>query len=291
MEMSIYAKRGFLGNHYHNLTNGDTILRLSGETRGAQIAEYIGAKLNPKERGDLCIFVKGFRMELAKDRDYVDFSDEKFEDLAPKLIAKPKINVIAHSLYAYEFLKPKLPNKVVLIPQQHINWENEERIKNNPLVGGYIGRPSNVSVEIQNEIKKTLKKIGIEFIVSFEWTTRQDAIDFYKSIDVLVLGGYGKLPSDLWQITPTKMINAASFGIPSIAFMRVGYKEWEGYYTQFKTMDDLIVEVKRLEDKKYYQEYSDRIKEQAKQYHISTIAEIYRALLLNAQDPLAWRLR
>jgi hypothetical protein len=275
MEINFFAKRGFLGNHYHKITKGDTILRLSGETRGAQIAEYLGAKMNPDSYEGLCIFVKGYRMEHAKDGDYVDFSDEVFETLAPKL--RPELNVIAHSQYAYEFLKPKLPNKIVLIPQQHINWENEGRTKNEKLVCGYIGRPSNISVEIQNEIRKTLKKIGIEFEICFEWETRQDAIDFYKRIDVLVIGGYGKLP-DPWQITPTKMINAASFGVPSLSFFRSGYKEFEGYYTQFKTMDDLVREIEKFRDDVYYYSYSQIIKEKAKEYHISKIANAYHNL-------------
>jgi hypothetical protein len=278
--ISIFAKRGFLGNHYHDLVKGDTILRLSGETRGAQIAENIGAKINPTEgyENDLCIFVKGFNMQKAKTGDYVDFSDEAVDRLAPFLIARPDVNVIAHSLYAYNFLKDKLPNKVVLIPQQHINWENAGRVKNNPIVGGYIGRPSHISVEIQNEIKETLANIGVEFVIAFEWTTRQDAVDFYKKVDFLVLGGYGKLPSELWQITPTKMINAAAFGVPSIAFMRVGYEEFEGYYTQFKTMEDLIGEVEKLKDDQYYQEYADRIKKKAEEYHVSKIGELYKNL-------------
>ena len=286
MAISIFAKRGFLGNHYQNLVKGNTILRLSGETRGAQVADYIGAKLNPASEyeNDVCIFLKGYRFELAKDGDYVDFSDETIDHLAPKLIARPKVNVIAHSQYAFEYLKPKLPNKVVCIPQQHINWENAGREKNKNLVAGYIGRPSHISVEIQNEIKETLKSIGVEFIIGFEWETREDSIEIYKKMDVLVIGGYGKLPSDLWQITPTKMINAASFGIPSLSFMRVGYKEFDDYYTQFKTMDDLVMEIGKLKDDGYYTAYSDRIKEKAKEYHISKIAELYTALDKNLHD-------
>ena len=277
--ISIFAKPSFLGNHYHNLVKGDSILRLSGEIRGKQIADYIGAKFNPKSgyENDLCIFVKGFMIDKAKDGDYVDFSDEVFEKLSPKL--RSKINIIVHSQYAFNYLKQRLSNKMVCIPQQHINWNNETRIKNKNIVGGYIGRPSNISFRIQNEIKETLKKIRVDFKVAFEWTNRQDAIDFYKSIDFLVIGGYGLLDKNLWQITPAKMINAASFGIPSLAYMRVGYQEFEGYYTQFETMEDLIDEVEKLKDENYYFKYSNRITEKAKEYHISKIANLYKGLV------------
>ncbi len=276
--ISIFAKPGFLGNHYPNLVKGNTILRLSGEIRGKQIADYIGAKFNPTSgyENDRCIFVKGHRLELAKSGDYVDFSDERIDILAPKI--RPDLKVIAHTTYARDYLKQYVSNEIVYIPQQHINWENATRTKNKAIIGGYIGRPSRISVEIQNEIKQALKSIDVDFKVAFEWETREDAINFYKSIDFLVIGGYGKLPSDLWQITPAKMINAASFGVPSLSFMRVGYQEWEGNYTKFKTMEDLIVEVKKLQDDDYYAEYSKKILEKAKNYHISVISQLYRGL-------------
>jgi hypothetical protein len=215
-------------------------------------------------------------IELAKPGDYVDFSDEKIETLAPKI--RPDLKVIAHTTYARDYLKQYVPNEIVYIPQQHINWENATRTKNSPIIGGYIGRPSTISQEIQNEIKQALQAIGIDFKVAFEWETRQDAIDFYKSIDFLVIGGYGKLPSDLWQITPTKMINAASFGVPSLSFMRVGYQEWEGNYTQFQTMDDLLFEVELLQHEPYYDGLSKQIMNKAKEYHISKIGDMYRSL-------------
>jgi len=276
--ISFFAKLGYLGNLYKNIVKGDTILRLSGETRGRQIAEYIGAKLNPTEgfENDLCISVKGYRLNDLKDGDYVDFSDMAFEKLAPLL--RKEINVIAHSQYAYNYLKQRLPNKIVCIPQQHINWENAIRTKNKTIIGGYIGRPSNISNEIQNEIKQALRGIGVDFKVAFEWTTREDAVNFYKNIDFLVIGGYGKLPSDLWQITPNKMINAASFGIPSLSFMRVGYQEWEGNYTQFETMNDLIKEVEWLKEDRHYEPLSEYLIDKAKDYHISKIGELYKRL-------------
>jgi len=278
MGISIFAKHSFLGNHYPNIVKGNSILRLSGDTRGKQVADYIGAKYNPTSgyENDRCIFVKGYRLELAKYGDYVDFSDEKIETLVPKI--GPGLKVIAHTTYARDYLKQFMLNEIVYIPQQHINWENAIRTKNSPIIGGYIGRPSTISQEIQNEIKQALQAIGIDFKVAFEWETREDAIAFYKSIDFLVIGGYGKLPSDLWQITPTKMINAASFGVPSLSFMRVGYKEWEGYYTQFQTMLDLILEVRRLKNENYYNELSEQIQNKAKEYHISKIGELYRSL-------------
>jgi hypothetical protein len=276
--ISIFAKQGYLGNFYPNIVKGNTILRLSGETRGKQVADYIGAKFNPIEgfENDLCISVKGYRLNDLKDGDYVDFSDMSFEKLAPLL--RKEINVIAHSQYAYNYLKQRLPNKMVCIPQQHINWENAGRMKNKAIIGGYIGRPSNISNQIQSEVKQALKGIGVDFKVCFKWETREDAINFYKSIDFLVIGGYGLLPDDLWQITPNKMINAASFGVPSLSFMRVGYQEWEGNYTQFKTMDDLITEVEKLKDEVYYNYLSKIIKEKAKAYHISKIGELYKGL-------------
>jgi len=104
---------------------------------------------------------------------------------------------------------------------------------------GYIGRPSAHIGRDTKRIKETLANIGVEFVIAFEWTTRQECGDFYKKVDFLVLGGYGKLPSELWQITPTKMINAAAFGVPSMRLCGSDTKNSKGYYTQFKKMEDL----------------------------------------------------
>lgn len=277
--MNFFAKKPYLGNAYPKLTDGSTIWRLSSVIRGEQIAKYLGAKYNPETRDDgVCIFIKPQNLDAVKDGDYVDYCDQSdFIKLDEQLKARPKVKVIAISQTAKEHLEKILPNEIITIPQQHLNWENALRDRKEFRVGGYIGRPSNISFKINQEIKETLEKIGLKFVTCFKWETREDAIKFYKSIDFLVIGGNGLDWKDNTPfVTPTKMINAASFGVPSFAYPLLGYKEFEGYYIPIKSMQELTEGVIKL--RKEYADFSKKIIEKAKEYHISKIANLYKVL-------------
>jgi hypothetical protein len=74
------------------------------------------------------------------------------------------------------------------------------------------------------------------------------------------------------------MINAASFGVPTFAYRKKGYKEFEGYYIPYETMKDLLYQVNRFKDEAVYKEFSDKILAKASEYHISKIADKYLQL-------------
>ena len=82
----------------------------------------------------------------------------------------------------------------------------------------------------------------------------------------------------LEQLQNRPKINAASFGIPTIANWKLGYKEFDGHYIPVKTMDSLVAEAEKMKDKNYYDEWSNKIIPETEKYHISKIAEIYRQL-------------
>ena len=279
--VSIFSRYySFLGNKYPELTDGLTIHRLTHEVRGRQVAEFLGAKFNPKEgyENDVIIHIKPRNLLKVKDGEWVDMGDG--QHLIEEFKLRPKVKVIIISDYAYECYKDILPNEMVVIPHHHVNWERATREKNNPIVGGYIGRPSPIAININNRLKEILKKVGVDFISCYNWTCRQDAVDFYKSIDFIIIGATDDLDITCPVQTPTKMINAAAFGVPSIAYFRKGYKEFEGYYTPFtfKNIDDLLHEVQRLKDKNYYDCQACRLIEKAEEYHISKIIERYKVL-------------
>ncbi|OGH18094.1 MAG: hypothetical protein A2868_03475 [Candidatus Levybacteria bacterium RIFCSPHIGHO2_01_FULL_40_15b] len=77
----------------------------------------------------------------------------------------------------------------------------------------------------------------------------------------------------------TKIINAASFGIPTLTQPIAGYKEFNGFYIPIKDMDSLVKEAEKLKDVNYYNQWSDRVFNEAEKYHISKIAELYKRLL------------
>ena len=109
------------------------------------------------------------------------------------------------------------------------------------------------------------------------YKTRQDIVDFYKTIDIQVIG-YFKHYDHAYR-HPTKIINAASFGIPTIAAPILGYKEFEGHYIPAGNMESLLVAVDKLRDIKYYSQWSTKIIKEAEKYHISNIAKLYQQLV------------
>jgi len=278
--LSFFAKHSFLANQRFPKSKDLTIVRLSSEIRAKQIAEYIGGKYNPKDgyENNTCVYIKPGNVDRIRDTDYVDFSDGLYTGLLEKLKQRPQIKVLAHSTHLYKYLKDRLPNEIIYLPQQHLNWERAKRDRKEVTTGGYIGSSSSISIKLNTEVKEALEKIGMDYVMCYNWRSREDAINFYKGIDFLVVYGYGNSDKNNPCAQPTKMINAASFGIPSFASWQVGYEEFEDYYMRFKTMDDLVEEVQKLKDNIYYDKYAEKIIKKAEEYHISKIAELYKKL-------------
>ena len=277
--ISIFARPSYLGNHYPRHFKEEYTIRLGPQIRGFDIAEYLGAKINPTKgwEDDLCIYVKPKHLNRVRDGDWVDTSDGNW--LLEALKTRPGIKVIAHSKISYRYYKEKLKNEIVYLPQQHLNWENIKRDRKEITTAGYIGSPSPLSIKIYNEIENRLKESGFDFITCFNYQSRQDAVNFYKKIDLLVIGVWEPEDHGLYK-TPTKMINAASFGVPSIAYPMIGYEEFEGYYIRINNNDEIVVEAEKFKDKDYYNKWSKKIIKKADEYHISKIAQRYNNLLL-----------
>lgn len=233
---------------------------LGSMIRGKQIADYIGGQYNPK-----CIYIKPTSLNHIRDCDYVDVSDGEWEHFK----TRPKLKLIANSLYGYEFLKEHLPNEIIYIPQQHLNWERTKRDRKGITCCGYIGKHSKVADKMYKEIADKLTSVNLQFEFFSGFFTREDAIEFYKRIDLLIVGPWkGDGPFK----TPTKLINAASFGVPSIAYPIPQYKEFEGYYIPYE--DNLLGLINKLD----YDNFAQKIMVKAEDYHISKIAELYKKL-------------
>ena len=247
--------------------------------RGKQIADYIGGTYRG-ERGDVNIHIKPRKLDGVSDGDWVDTSDGEW--LFGALKKRPNIKVIAHSLRTYETLK-ELPNEVVWISQQHINWERAERDRKEINTCGYIGHPNELAFKICDDVGEKIRSIGWGFITCFDYKTREDACDFYKKIDLLVIGAKPEVFDEPPYKTPTKIINAASFGVPSIAYPTEGYKEFEGYYIHAKDLDEIAREIEKFKDPVYYNGYSNKIREKAEEWHISNVANKYQNLCKTPQ--------
>lgn len=273
--ISINAKPSYWARGH---TREKYLHRLSARIRGEEVVEYLGGKFNAatRKRDDVCIFVKPRHLQPVKDGDYVDLLDDL--KVIPHLKEHPKVKVIAMSEVHYKYLKKLLTNEIVLIPHHHINFERAKRTRNKTLVGGIIGSPSRVAYEITQEIKNGLAKIGVDFTTCFDYKTRQDMVSYYKKIDFLVIFNLNSNDRNEFYRHPAKIINAASFGIPSLAQPIAGYQEVEGFYIPIETVDDIVREVEKLKDKNYYNQWSRKLIKEAEKYHISKTSKLYQNL-------------
>ena len=160
-----------------------------------------------------------------------------------------------------------------------IDFENKTRVKNKKIVGGMVGKSTPTSYQIFNPIKDALTNVGIEIKDWFSHETKQDALNFYEKTDFQVIW-YHDMPDDYSRFYryPGKIINAGSFGIPTIAQDILGHQEMEGCYISAATHEDIVREALKLQDDDYYNKWSKKLIEKAKEYHISKIAKLYRKL-------------
>jgi len=272
--ISIFARPTYIGNRFPRHTKESAAQRLSSRIRGEEMAAYLGAKLNPTKgyENDVCIHVKHFGAQV-KDGHWFDFLDGQNNlELVKK---RPGVNVIAASQNSYETLKEAIPNRLELIPQHHINTDRLRNKEHDVLTAGYVGSPSPTAFRLYEQIGKALSVVGIPFVSCFDFKSRQDAIDLYQQIDLFVIGPW---PDNNPHKIPTKLINAASFGVPTIAYPLPGYKELEGKYVRADDVDELVKEAEKFKDSSYRQEWVERAVEMSEPYHISHIAKLYQEL-------------
>ncbi len=278
MNISIFAKPIFFKED-PGITTGSYLHRAASLIRGEQIAQFLGGKYNPTEgyENDVCIYLKPRTLDHIKDGSFVDFSDCE-EYLIGQLQSRSKIKVITSALYCFESLRKRLKNEMFLIPEHHCNFERIKRSRKEFTTGGIIASPSTISFAVNDEIRKRLEKIGLKFITYYDWRTRQDAVNFFKQIDFQVVIYSGSFND--YDITrhPNKLINAASYGIPTLSKWKAGYKEFEGSYILIQGIEDMILEAEKLKNKDYYKMWSDKVTLAAESYHIENVAKLYRQL-------------
>ena len=290
INISFFAKGAFLNTNprdkfVYNGTKppkGAYIKRLSSTIRADQIAERIGAKLNPESgfENDICIYVKppykaGQDFEFA-GKPYLDIVDATgYFELSKK---NPHVSVIAASEWNYQLLKRALPNKIVLIPQQHCNFERQKRTRKQITTVGIIGNYKAFPY-LPADLKNRLAERGMKLIEFSEFFTRQDVIDFYMQIDVqIVWRPYFDYRKAI-LMNSLKLQNSASFGIPTICYDEPVFEEMSGCYIGVRTLDEFLDQLDILRaNPKLYKKYAKRCLEKAEEYHIDKIAELYKNL-------------
>lgn len=259
------------------------LARVSSIIRAEQISNYIGAKLNPTDgyQDDICIYVKPPYKPggdfLFDGKPYLDIVDEAtgYSSLLKKY---PEVGVISLSDWNYRILKRLLPNKIVNIPQQHCNFERIRKSNSGITTVGCIGT-YRAFPYLPKGLKESLAERNIELVEFSKFFTRQDIVDFYMKTDVQIIWRpYADYRKDI-LMNPLKIVNASSFGVPTIAYDEPAFKEMDGCYIPVHTLEEFIVELDILRSKpELYDEYAKRCLEKAEGYHIEKIAQLYKNL-------------
>jgi hypothetical protein len=278
--ISIFAKKTTRGRGGH-------LQRVSSMIRGVQVAEKIGAKLNPTKgyQKDVCVYVKpnvpkGYDFEFEGRRSYLDIIDG--HNLGPLLFRHPEVGLIVCSDADFNVMSEvvnekgeKLKNEILVIPQQNCNFERVTRARTEITKVGAIGTPGAFPFYPEG-LAKSLEDRGMEFIQYSGFRTRQDVIDFYMGIDIQVVWRpYKKRLSN-----PLKLVNAASVGVPTIALDEKAFWELKGCYLPVgNDLNWLLKAVDTLRNNPdIYNDYSKKCIMKAEEYHIEKIGEMYKAL-------------
>ena len=280
----IFAKRAFLNtNPYSDFISKEKsykghghLQRVSSMIRGDQIAAEIGAKLNPTDgyKDDVCIYVKphikkGEDFTFEGRKAYLDIIDG--HNLGQLLLKYPEVGLIVCSKADYDTMSQVVPNKIALIPQHHCNFDRVKRARTEIKRVGVIGTDGAFAF-LPIGLTQELEKRGIELFLFSKFFDRQDIVDFYMSIDLqIVWRPYKKLLSN-----PLKIVNAASFGIPTIALEEKAFQEMGGCYMPVKTFEKLISFIDVMRDSPdLYEIQAENCLVMAEKYHISNVAKLY----------------
>jgi len=259
----------------------------STRIRGYQIAKRLGAKCDPDKLivDEMTIFVKTFDEQLIAQLKnvYLDINDS---DVALPLVSVlPHTKVIAISKLAKDYISSRVRNKVVIIPEQHCNFENIRRDLARPKkVVGYVGSKFCFDLDT-DELTKMLHEKGLEFQVLFcddIYVTRKEVCDFYKTIDIQVCF---RLPRLVANMPPElkndlKIKNAASFGIPTVAYPELSYRKLAaGVFIPAMSLQEVVEKCHQLKvGADMYAYYVKMGYEYSEQSHIDRIAHLYEEL-------------
>ncbi len=276
MSISIFAKNP------SRARGGQRLQRVSSIIRGQQIAQYLGAKLNPQDgyETDVCIYVKP---HVKPDEDFT-FSGHPYLDIIDGWVllhlAKrhPEVPIITCSYVDFEYVSALVDNKVILIPQHHCNFEQIKRTREEITTIGCIGADAAFDY-IPLELKEEIKKRGMELVEYSSFKTREDICSFYQEIDIQLVWRPYIRKQKIRLSNPLKLVNAASFGVPTIALDEPTFVEFKDNYLPVKSVDEFLDRLDALRaSPQIYKEYSEKCLSKADNYHIEQISKLYKAL-------------
>lgn len=256
----------------------------SGEIRARQIASYLNQPvdilIDELKEDDVCVCVKFIPNEVITKRVkkcYVDIVDS-YGSLY-NLKDRNDLGVIAIGKSANTCISNYLDRKdVVIIPEHHCNFERATIEVDKPKTVGLICYPECFHLEV-DKVTLALNALGLQFKICTEFSNRLDVCNFYKTIDIQLTFRFTSEYSELKN--PLKVVNAGSFGIPSVCYPEPAYVQEGVRFMAAATFEEAIGWCKLLSnDIAYYKNASVAALEDAEEYHISKIAPLYEGLLL-----------
>ena len=248
----------------------------SGEIRGRQIAAYLGARLNPTDdyEDDVCVWVKRQPPEDHPPRTYLDIVDA--QERIAWLKHHPEVGVIASSASGVAYLERLGLRSVVLIPQHHANIDRIRKAGSMyPLRVGVVGGAASMPEPFRQALSDALAgslNTRRPTVQRYECRTRGEVIAAYEQIDVQVVWRGIQRPLK----NPLKIINAASFGIPTIALPEVGYEEVADFYWPARSVREVLAIIEALTVNGWN---AERLIAMSEAYHIEPIGRLYEEIL------------
>jgi hypothetical protein len=182
-------------------------------------------------------------------------------------------------------------NNVIYIPHSHCNNENAVRPDREVKAILYNGSLQGFPEKPWAEFKQKAEALG--FIIKRDQTVdnkksnsvRQDCCDLYLSCDIQVSFRSSTIFENLPLVMkgPTKLNNAGSFCIPSVAYPEIAFTDNHGKPGQFllaTNIDEMIGWCSRLKfDSELYNSIAQNAYEDAQPYHIDEVVKYYKELL------------
>ncbi len=253
----------------------------SGNIRGSQIAEKLNAICDPREpvsRDSIFVFIK-ITPNISVPRMYVDIVDAY--GLLTSIPRFPEAKIITISRLAKEYIKNRVYNDVILIPEHHCNFENVIREDREVKTVGFVGYVPNFLLD-PFVVKEELSKIGLNFIWLTAFKDRFEICEFYKKIDIQLTfrpkSPVAACPAELKN--PLKLANAGSFKIPSVCCAEPSYiADFNGCFLVAENIKAIVKQCRTLKnDAALYNIVSYNCYERAKDYHIDKILPLYEQL-------------
>jgi len=259
----------------------------SGEIRGMQMAHAVGGVVEPPKfySDDVLVCIKRLPppdLVSYVKCVYVDVND--CYGLIPYLKGRLDVTPVAASRVGHKYLQEQLGrNNVLMIPGHHCNFERDVRVTGKVKTAGFIGYPENLQLGI-DELHKALDEIGIAFVAKVDAKSREDVCNFYKSIDIQICFRKKSETNPAPELRdPLKLINAGSFGIPTVAYPEPSYAdEFNGCFVPVRSLSEVIEVCKWLSTVGAIPDYNDismRARCRAEHYHIEHISPMFRRLL------------